>query len=225
MTTLAFRDFYDPPHEADCSRDVVAIYRKQFPDLYRAADCGLIKTSTGLPLQLAGDTLITYKSAIRKIYGRYFADLDLPTRLDIRSALESSSHTSRKRISCWDDKSQILVNNHQIGNMMPFPSGRPSLNSLRATAPLYDFFDGFLIEVERYYSAPHDYRPTSGLQRAIAHQRGYFDFFQTYDGFIEGNLLQDFAGRNLRAITDFRHYVEVANEIIDNRGWRFRTSV
>lgn len=221
MIELAFKDFYDPPDDADCSREVLTVYRAQFPDLYRAADCGLIKTSTGLPCQLGGDTLITYKSVIRKIYGKYFADLDAQTKLDIRSALESFSHTSRKRISYWDSETLTLINNHQIGNMMPFPSGRPSLNSLRATAPLYDAFDGFLIEVERYYSARHSYRPHSELQRAIAYQMGYFDFFQNYNGFIEGNLLQDFEGKNMSAITDFRHYVEVANEIIDRRGRRF----
>jgi hypothetical protein len=108
--------------------------------------------------------------------------------------------------------------------MMPFPSGRPSLNSLRAVGPLYDAFDGFLAEVEHYYSARHAYRPNSAIQTAIDHQRGYFDFFQTYDGFIEANLLQDFVGRNLRAIADFGQYVQTANEIIDSRGRRFDSS-
>jgi hypothetical protein len=106
MTALAYRDFYDPVHDADRSNTVIEIYRKRFPDLYHAVERGEIKTSTGIALQLGGDTLITYKCAIRKIYGKHFADLDPRTRLDIRSVLEACSHTSQKRISCWDDKAQ-----------------------------------------------------------------------------------------------------------------------
>jgi hypothetical protein len=156
-------------------------------------------------------------------------------------------------IQCWDGRG--VINNHQIGNMMPFPSGTPSLNSLRAdmvkipagqaydyyrtlrqqffdgnkgkplvTERLYDYFDRFLAELKKYYAAPADFRPTSELQVAIYYQRGYFDFFQTYDKFVADNLLQDFVGKDLWAITDFREYVQVANEIIDSRGKRFSAS-
>ena len=138
---------------------------------------------------------------------------------------------------------------------MPFPSGTPSLNSLRAdvtnipttqaydyyrdlrqqffgdnegkplvTERLYDYVDKFLAEVKKYYAESVDFRPKSELQIAIYYQRGYFDFFQTYDKFVEDNLLQDFVGKDLWAITDFREYVQVANEIIDSRGKRFSAS-
>ena len=117
---------------------------------------------------------------------------------------------------------------------MPFPSGTPSLNSLRAdvvkiptgqaydyyrdlrqqffdgnegkplvTERLYDYFDRFLAEVKDYYAEPADFRPKSELQVAIYYQRGYFDFFQTYDKFVEDNLLQDFVGKNLGLLPTF----------------------
>lgn len=197
----------------------------QFPDLYRATDRGEIKSSDGRALILAGDTLITYKCAVRNIYGKYFTYLDLATQLEIRAVLETHSHTSQKRINCWDNQAQALINNHQIGNMMPFPSGRPSINSLRASPPLFDYFDTFLAEVKNFYLSSHTYQPTTALQRAIEFQRGYFEFFQTYDNFIETNLLQGFVDLDLHSIRNFSEYVRIAGEVIDSRGKRFTASI
>ena len=253
VTVLAYVDFFDPRRDTDSTPQVVQIYRHQFPNLYRATDRGELKTSTGSAIQLGGDTLITYKSAIQRIYGKAFRHLDKSTQENIRSALDTNSNTAEKQIQYWDGR--IVINNHQIGNMMPFPSGTPSLNSLRAdmvripadhaydyyrslrqrffsnnggkplvTDRLYDYFDRFLAEVKKYYVDPASFRPVSELQVAIYYQRGYFDFFQTCDKFVEDNLLQDFVGKDLWAITGFPEYVRVANEIIDRRGNRFTTS-
>lgn len=253
MTALPYVDFFVPVGETDSCRQVVQIYRHQFPALYRATDCMELKTSTGSPVMLGGDTLITYRSAIQRIYGKAFRFLDPNTKGDILTALETYSNTAEKRIQYWDG--EVVINNHQIGNMMPFPSDMPSLNSLRAdmvkippaqaydyyrdlrgqffghnegkplvSDRLYDYFDRFLVEVKNYYAKPADFRPKSELQIAIYYQRGYFDFFQTYDKFIEDNLLQDFVGKDLWVITDFREYLQLANEIIDSRGKRFTAS-
>ncbi|OIR07837.1 hypothetical protein GALL_101190 [mine drainage metagenome] len=253
MTALHFVDLFDPTRDTDCLPQVVQIYRNQFPDLYRAIDRSELKTSTGSSVTLGGDTLITYRSAIQRIYGKAFRFLDSTTQKDIRSALDTYSNTTEKRIQYWDG--EVVINNHQIGNMMPFPSDTPSLNSLRAdvvniptaqrydyyrdlrqqffgdnegkplvTERLYDYFDRFLAEVKKYYAESADFRPKSELQLAIYYQRGYFDFFQTYDKFVEYNLLHDFVGKDLWAITDFREYLQVANEIIDSRGKRFTAS-
>lgn len=253
MTALPYVDFFDPARDTDSTPQVVQIYRNQFPDLYRATDHEELKTSTGRAIQLGGETLITYRSAIKRIYGKAFRHLDPSTQRDIESTLDANSNTAEKQIQCWDGRD--VINNHQIGNMMPFPSGTPSLNSLRAdmgkipagqaydyyrtlrqqffdgnegkplvTEKLYDYFDRFLAVVKEYYAAPADFRLKSELQVAIYYQRGYFDFFQTYDKFIEDNLLQDFVGKDLWAISDFREYVQVANEIIDSRGKRFSAS-
>jgi hypothetical protein len=139
--------------------------------------------------------------------------------------------------------------------MMPFPTGTPSLNTLRAdvvkipageaygyyrtlrqqffinnegkplvSEKLYDYFDRFLSEVKKYYAQSTSYHPESELQVAIYYYRGYLDFFKTYDNFVKDNLLQDFVGRDLWAIADFREYLEVANDIIDRRGKRFTES-
>ena len=225
MARLALRDFFHPTREVDCSYDVVKIYRMQFPDLYLATDRGEIKTSDGRALTLAGDTLVTYKCAVRRIYGKYFPYLDSATQLEIRAILETHSHTLRKQIKCWDDKAQALINNHQIGNMMPFPSARLSMNSLRASAPMFDYFDTFLAEVKSFYILSRTYQPTTALQRAIEFQRGYFEFFKNYDNFIEVNLLQDFANVDLRSIQNFAEYVRIAGDIIDRRGERFTAPI
>jgi hypothetical protein len=229
MTALPYIDFFDPTRHADSSPQVVKIYQSQFPHLYRAVDRGGIRTATGSAIQLRGDTLITYRSAIRRIYGKYFRHLDAPKQREILSILDVYSNTAEKRIQFWDGLD--IVNNHQIGNMMPFPSGMPSLNSLRADvgAPpgadkLFDYFDRFLSEVESYYAESADYRPISKLQVAIHYYRGYFDFFGTYEKFVEDNLLQDFVGKDLWTVTDFREYLHVAKDIIDSRGKRFADS-
>jgi hypothetical protein len=216
-------------------------------------DHGELKTSAGSAMGLGGETLITYRSAIQRIYGKAFRHLDASTQGDIRAVLDRNSNTAKKRIQCWDGHD--VINNHQIGNMMPFPSGMPSLNSLRADMinipchhaydyyralrqrfvdgnggrplvieRLYDYFDRFLAEVKKYYAARGHFQPTSELQVAIYYYRGYFDFFQTYDEFVRGNLLQDFVGKDLWSVTDFGEYVRVANEIIDGRGKRFSAS-
>jgi hypothetical protein len=78
--------------------------------------------------------------------------------------------------------------------------------------------------VKAYYGNPSGYIPSSKLQEAICYQHGYFDFFKTYDQYIEDNLLQDFVSKDLWAITDFREYLQVANDIIDRRGKRFTIS-
>ena len=225
MAPLATRDFFHPSRDADCSYDVIKIYRMQFLDLYRATDRGEIKTSDGRALRLAGDTLITYKCAVRNIYGKYFTHLDSATQLEIRAVLKTHSHTSQKQINCWNNEAQALINNHQIGNMMPFPSAQPSMNSLRASAPMFDYFDTFLAEVKSFYILSRTYQPTTALQRAIEFQRGYFEFFKTYDNFIETNLLQDFINVDLRSIRNFSEYVRIAGEVIDRRGKRFTAPI
>lgn len=250
MTALAYIDFFDPARDTDSSPKVVQIYRNQFPGLYQATDSAGLKTTRGSPIMLGGDTLITYRSAIQRIYGKAFRFLDVATQKDIRSALEKYSNTAEKQIHYWDGVN--VLNNHQIGNMLPFPSDIPSLNTIRAdvvkipaapaydyyrdlrqqffegnegkplvTERLYDYFDRFLAEVKRYYAESTDFRPKSELQVAIYYLRSYFDFFQTYERFVEDNLLQDFVGKDLWSITDFREYLQVANEIIDSRGKRF----
>jgi len=222
MANLASRDFYDPAHptlDTDRSPDVVRIFQHNFPELYQAVKERRIKTSTGEPLVLAGDTLITYKSAIKRMYGNWYGKLRIDLQETIRLSLLEFSWTPKKKILCWDGKD--VVNNHQIGNMMPFPSSFPSINVLRASGGHFDYFDRFLQEVQGYYSQGSLFNPTSGLQKAICHQQGYFEFFGTYNNYIEDNLLQDFAEQDLWGITDFAEYVGRANEIIDKRSQRF----
>ena len=249
MIDLASIDFYNPLRDTDASPRVVEIYRAQFPGLYEATERGDVMTSAGERVHLSGETLITYRSAINRLYGKSFRYLLPQVQNEVLGILASSSVTPRKQVMYWDG-SQV-VNNHQIGNMMPFPSGTPSINSFRADmirdpgpgfsererllcrkvwsgaagetgagVKFYDYFDKFLLEVEKYYSARNDFRADSALQVAIHYQRGYFDFFRTYANFIESNLLQDFAGVDLWAITDFESYVQAANKIIDDRGAR-----
>lgn len=218
MTSLAYEDFSDSLPDPDCSIRVVDIYKNQFPDIYQAVGSGELKTSDGRVVVLKGDTLITYKMPIKRLYGKYYGELDSTTKIEIHQALEANSHTAEKHIK-WRDGGG-LVNNHQIGNMMPFPSSTPSMNRLRASS-FDDYFDKFLAEVQSYYAGRTSYQPTSPLQRAIYFQREYFDFFKTYDQYIEGNLLQDFVGKDLWGISNFHEFVQVANEIIDRRGKRF----
>ena len=82
-------------------------------------------------------------------------------------------------------------------------------------------YDRFLEEIKNYYVDSENYHPKSELQIAIYYQKEYFDFYQTYEKFLEDNLLQDFVGHSLWEITDFCEYVQVVNEIIDKRGMRF----
>jgi hypothetical protein len=222
MTRLAYRDFLHPVIDTDRSPQVKEIYRHQFPKLYQAVNNGELKTPDGKVVALEGDTLITYKRPIRRIYEKYFGDLDSATQKTIQQTLEAHSHTAEKRIKFWDGVG--VVNNHQIGNMMPFPSSQPSMNVLRAGS-LYDYFDKFLAEVQSYFASRTSYQPTTSLQRAIYFQREYFDFFKTYDKYIEDNLLQDFVGKDLWGISDFHEFVSVASDIIDRRGKRFTAVV
>jgi hypothetical protein len=218
MTSLPFHDFYTTKGETDCCSEVETIYRQQFPTLYHAVDRGEIKTPNGKVVIIKGDTLITYKTPIRRFFKGTFDKLNDDTKAEIRSILEQSSQTSQKKINYYNGRE--LINNHQIGNMMPFPSSIPSMNIERARA-FHDYFDCFLVEVNKYYSHSSNYQPVTSLQQAILYQREYFDFFKSYDQYIEENLLQDFVGHDLSSITDFREFVQVANEIIDNRGRRF----
>ena len=219
--THAFHDFYHPTRDPDCSTAVVKLYRHNFPALYAAVDQGEIRTASGDCLILKGDTLFTWHSAIRKFHGQYFPALDGGTQNKILAELRKYSDTAQKKIRFTNENEKGIVNNHQLGNMMPFPSSLPSMNTLRA-GQFHDYFDRFLHEVRDYYDHRDCYRQETGLQRAIWHQHGYFDFFGSYTQYIRCNLLQDLDGVDLWGITDFTEYLRIANYIIDRRGKRHR---
>ncbi|MCR8702163.1 DUF6994 family protein [Weissella cibaria] len=180
----------------------------------------------------AGDTLSTYRTAIRKYYGKHYPSLDRAQQLEIISIIKrytehdgdmlfEEQYVSNEGNDCYR-----LLNNYQLGNFGIFPT-QDGINPKRAKAPYLDFFDDFLVVLYQFYEED-DFSPDYELTKAIQAQKNYFDNFDGFWDYVEKNFLQDFFTEDdksysfidLSGSDTFDEYVERATSIINYRGRR-----
>lgn len=182
----------------------------------------------------AGDTLSTYRTAIRVFYGHNYRFLGRKSQKEILAIVRKyTPHGERQvfEVEQVDKRGKSyyqICNNYQLGNfgIMPIRGG---INPKRAGSPYSDFFDKYLELVSASYAG--NLTVVDGLSEAIQKQKEYFESFHNMDDFVDRNMLTDFfvkTGSSYEVIPlskkkSFEEYVRVATKIISLRGkcmWR-----
>lgn len=211
-------DFLSQGEEADRTKLINEIYHKIFPWYDENSH--------------AGDTLNTYRTAIKKFYGKYYPALDKSTQKEILEIIKENTFSDEDMIFELDyisdsgNPCKKICNNYQLGNFGIFPK-LGGINPLRAKVPYNDYFDNILALLRKFYDDELD--SETELEKAIHKNSDYFNQFSDIDDFIDKNYLIDFLGRDseenvgilgLSEAQDFEQYVEAVTSIIDKRGCR-----
>lgn len=209
-------DFLKQGDEPDRSKLAKELYRKIFP-WYESDTHG-------------GDTLNTYRTAIRQFYGNYYRFLDREKQIEILQIIKKYTLHDENQIFEFENTDKDgnvffqLCNNYQLGNFGIFPT-RDGINPKRAKAPYLDYFNDFLMVLYEYYS--DDLIADDKLKQAIFAQSEYFDNFLGFFEYIDKNLLWDYLILEdedtylllgLSASKTFEEYVSHVTEIVEKRG-------
>lgn len=209
-------DFLTQGDEADRTNLNKGIYHKIFP-WYNEEEQN-------------GDTLNTYRIAIKKYYGSYYRFLNRDVQLEIIDIIKKYTlHDDNQlfEFEAVDGNGNAyfqVCNNYQLGNFGILPI-RGGINPKRAQNPYLDYFDQFLYELNSFYEGESDMN--GDLQKSILDREDYFNQFNNLEGFIEKNLLWDFLETDendnlnlkyLSDIEDFEEYISAVTDIIYKRG-------
>lgn len=169
----------------------------------------------------AGDTLNTYRIAIRKYYGRGYRYLRREEQLRILDIIrENTSHSPNQifEIEETDARGNLyyqVCNNYQLGNFGVMPI-RGGINPKRSFAPYLDFFDSYLKEVNAFYS--DQLSSANRLARAIDLQQNYFKSFGSMSNFLDANMMMDFireaeSGFEMVPLSECKNFEEYVGEV------------
>lgn len=182
----------------------------------------------------AGDTLNTYRIAIKKYYGKYYRYLSREKQLEIIAIIKKYTPHEDDQIFEFEETDSKgntyyqVCNNYQLGNFGILPI-RGGINPKRAASPHLDFFDDFLVAVYWFYNEGGD--ANDELLKAIRSRRDYFGQFDSAEDFGTKNMLTDYFYNQetedigtyedlnyLSTNDDFEAYVKAATKIISERG-------
>jgi len=209
-------DFLTQGEEADRTELTNSIYHKLFPWFDEKFH--------------AGDTLNTYRIAVKKYYGNYYRFLDREKQLEIIAIIKKYTPHNDDQILEFEDTDSNgklyyqLCNNYQLGNfgILPIHGG---INPKRAQKPYNDFFDEFLSILYGFYDGT--LKLDNNLVKAIDYQKDYFNQFNDIDDFVEQNFLWDFftdidddsaTCESLSGSSSFEEYVSLVMKIVIRRG-------
>lgn len=183
----------------------------------------------------SGDTLNTYRLAIRKYYGKPYRSLNRQTQLQIIDIISKYTLHDENYLFEFEDIDKHgniyhqISNNYQLGNFGILPR-QYGINPRRSQKPYTDFLDKFVIVVFDFYNN-QDFAAVDSLKKAIQLQKNYFDYFGSFrnfaeDNFMLGNLVSfrvdNSSGKygiiKLSECVDFENYVATASNIIAHRG-------
>lgn len=177
---------------------------------------------------MAGDTLNTYRIAVKKYYGKYYRFLNRKKQLEVLEIIKKYTNHDNNQIFEFEEidkngnKYFQLCNNYHLGNfgILPIHGG---INPKRATGQYQDFFNLFLQAVKEFYSI--NPAQDDRVVKAIYCQKSYFKQFEDMSDFIEKNHLMSFTkSKNSLKFIDlseslsFEEYVAESAKIIEKRG-------
>jgi len=212
-------DFLTQGEEPDRVRLINEIYHKIFPWFDEN--------------EQAGDTLNTYRTAVKKFYGSNYRFLKREQQLEIIGIIKKYTNFSDNHLfefEATNAQGQTyyqLCNNYQLGNfgILPIHGG---VNPARATSPYLDFFNEFILALNDYYNG--ELEKKDKLSSAILKQNKYFSSFEDLESFLNDNFLNDFvywykdenektcyAVEGLSDTESFEEYVSMASNIITLR--------
>lgn len=208
-------DFYTQGEEADRTILTNAIYAAVFP-WYNLQEH-------------AGDTLMTYKSAIMYFYKKAYPNLERSAQKQILSIIRTHTNGSHFYEETYINKDGIkkyrLLNNSQLGNFALQPI-RGGVNPKRAQRPYYDFFDLFLEQISNFYS--ETIVSNDDLKSAIIYRSDYFNeyFHNDWKEYLNKNYFHSFIQSTghisqvieLSKCGSFTNYVILVNKIVERRG-------
>jgi len=209
-------DFLTQGEEADRAALTNSIYHELFPWFDEQIH--------------AGDTLNTYRIAVKKYYGKYYRFLDRKKQLEIIAIIKKYTPHNDDQIFEFEDTDKSgkpyyqLCNNYQLGNfdILPIHGG---INPKRAQEPYNDFFDKFFSVVYDFYAGT--LKLDNDLTKAIDCQKAYFKQFDDIGDFVEQNFLWDFftdtdddsaTCERLSDSSSFEEYVSLVTKIVAKRG-------
>lgn len=179
----------------------------------------------------AGDTLNTYRIAVKHFYGQYYGYLNRATQLEIVDTIKRYTPHSKNHIFEFDVITDSgfsykqLSNNYQLGNFGIWRS-RGGINPKRASEPYYDYFDRMFERIYHFYD--DNLTSEDELDRAIINQSEYFHQFEDASDFVYQNYLQDFfvvdeeddalVLAQLSEVDTFGDYVQMVTAIVEKRG-------
>lgn len=208
-------DFLTQGEEADRSELANSIYQELFPWFDRNAH--------------AGDTLNTYRIAVKKYYGEYYRFLNREVQLKILEIIKKYTLHDETQIFEFEETDKNgntyyqLCNNYQLGNLgiLPIHGG---INPKRAQAPYFDFFDSFLKTLSNFYN--DSLNKENELEKAIYCQSNYFNQFDNNENFFNLNYLFSFVEdinqdtyylKQLSSCQTFEEYVALVTDIVKKR--------
>lgn len=213
-------DFLTQGDEPDRCELIKEIYQKVFPWYDEKVH--------------AGDTLNTYRTAIKKYYGNYYRFLSRERQLEILEIIKKYVPHDSSQIFEFEDtdangkKFFQICNNYQLGNfgILPIHGG---INPKRAASPYLDYFDKFVYAVYDFYTGEFEFN--DNLSKAIQAQADYFNRCGNINEFVYENFLDDFFENRqdengakylsvilLSEISTFEQYVRTVAEITGKRG-------
>lgn len=209
-------DFLKQGDEPDRSELTKGVYREIFP--WYEED------------KHSGDTLNTYRTAIKKFYGNYYRFLDRNTQLEIIEIIKKYTNYDKDQIFEFEDTDKNgnsyfqICNNYQLGNFGILPI-RNGINPKRSKYPYLDFFTDFINVLYNFYEE-EDFVSDDELKEAILQQADYFNQFEDLNDYLDDNFLRDFLYLrddgyyiiDLENSETFEDYVSTVTEIIVKRG-------
>lgn len=211
-------DFLKQGEEPDRCSLINEIYEKIFPNFNKEIH--------------AGDTINTYRIAIKKFYGNYYRFLNRELQSEIIAIIKKYTPHDNDQIFEFEaiDKNgkayYQVCNNYQLGNFIIFPT-KNGINPKRSKAPYLDFFDNFLNVIWDYYEENEIFVQDDEIKTAITSQSDYFAQFDDFTDYVDCNFLRDFfimGGDGNFSIVDlnnsnsFEEYVSKITKIIAKRG-------
>lgn len=181
----------------------------------------------------AGDTINTYRIAIKKFYGNYYRFLDRKRQLEIISIIKKYTPHENDQIFEFKEFDKNgnpyyqICNNYQLGNFIIFPT-KSGINPKRSKTPYLDFFDNFIKVIYDYYEEKENFQQDDDVKNAVVSQSEYFAHFDNFSDYINSNYLRDFflfeedeencTFIELSDSENFEEYVSKVTKIITNRG-------
>lgn len=144
--------------------------------------------SREVPFVVRGDVMNSYATTAR-IY-LSLEDVMENKRQNINGLVLNNEQMLRKLYEANTDFAEFIKLCHTVGNILPCPSGY--LNGARGIGPSNDYFDIFLMWVQKYFEYGEGFAAGVSLFPGGREFSAYISDYNDFDDYIRRNFLQDF---------------------------------
>lgn len=144
--------------------------------------------SREVPFVVRGDVMNSYATTAR-IYLSLEGVME-NKRQNINGLVLNNEQMLRKLYEANTDFAEFIKLCHTVGNILPCPSGY--LNGARGIGPSNDYFDIFLMWVQKYFEYGEGFAAGVSLFPGGREFSAYISDYNDFDDYIRRNFLQDF---------------------------------